>query len=89
VPLQQKIPIALDLNAEMQRAPEGEIPDLSEPFDERGAADDPALAAARDSLRESIEAPLTRAFRSSFVLSGIFALLASAAAIAFRHRRPA
>lgn len=89
LPLQEKIPIALDLNAQMQQAPEGEIPDLAEPFDERGAADDPALAAARDSLRESVEAPLTRAFRSSFVLSGIFALLAAAAAIALRRRRAA
>lgn len=89
LPLQQKIPIALDLNEQMQQAPEGEIPDLAEPFDSRGAADDPALRTARDSLRESIEAALTRAFRSSFVLSVIFALLAGATALAFRQRRPA
>ncbi|HXV58722.1 MAG TPA: MFS transporter [Gaiellaceae bacterium] len=89
LPLQQKVPIALDLNREFQRAPEGEVPDLAGPFDERGADDDEAVRTARDDLRESVEAVLTRAFRSSFVLSAIFALLAAATAVAFHGRRRA
>ena len=44
---------------------------------------------ARDDLLETVQAVLTRAFRSSFVLSAIFALLAGAASVAFVRRAPA
>jgi MFS family permease len=84
--LTTKIPIALDLYREFQRAPEGEIPDLSRPFEERGAGRDADVAAARDSLLESVQAVLTRAFRSSFVLSALFAVLAGIAGFVFARR---
>ena len=86
LPLTTKIPITLDLYREFQRVPEGEIPDLSRPFEENGAAGDPEVAAARDSLLESVQAVLTRAFRSSFVLSALFAVLAGLFGLAFGRR---
>jgi MFS family permease len=89
IPLQTKIPVALDLYGEFQAAPEGEIPDLARPFDEHGAEDDEAVGATRDDLLEEVQAVLTRAFRSSFTLSAVFALLAGASAVAFARRKPA
>jgi MFS family permease len=84
--LTTKIPITLDLYREFQRVPEGEIPDLSRPFEENGAASNEDVAAARDSLLESVQAVLTRAFRSSFVLSALFAVLAGIAGFVFGRR---
>jgi MFS family permease len=89
LPLTTKIPITLDLYREFQRVPEGEIPDLSRPFEESGAADNPDVAAAHDSLLESVQAVLTRAFRSSFLLSALFAVLAGIAGLLFARRAPA
>jgi hypothetical protein len=89
IPLQQKIPIALDLYETFQQTPEGEIPDLAAPFDEQGAGDDEGVREARDSLLETVEAALTRAFRSSFALSALFALLAGVAALGVGTRRTA
>jgi hypothetical protein len=89
LPLTQKIPITLDLYREFQRVPDGEIPDLARPFDENGAADDSDVATARDDLLESVQAVLTRAFRSSFVLSALFAVLAGIAGFAFGRRATA
>jgi MFS family permease len=89
LPLTTKIPITLDLYREFQRVPEGEIPDLSRPFEEHGAADNPDVAAARDSLLESVQEVLTRAFRSSFLLSALFAVLAGFAGLLFARRASA
>ena len=86
IPLTQKVPIALDLYQGFQQAKAGEIPDLDRPFDERGAASDPDVREARDSLREAVEAPLTRAFRPSFFVSALFALLACCTAVFLRGR---
>jgi MFS family permease len=84
--LTTKVPITLDLYREFQRAPQGEIPNLSRPFDENDAEGDPDVAAARDDLLESVQAVLTRAFRSSFVLSALFAVLAGLAGFVFGGR---
>ncbi len=89
LPIQTKIPVALDLYDEFQATPEGEIPDLARPFDEHGADDDEVVREARDTLLDEVQAVLTRAFRSSFALSAVFALLAGAAAVAFARRSPA
>jgi MFS family permease len=86
LPLTTKIPITLDLYREFQKAPEGEIPDLTRPFEENGADEDEDVAAARDSLLGSVQAVLTRAFRSSFVLSALFAVLAGIAGLVFARR---
>jgi MFS family permease len=85
LPLDQKLPIALDLYREFQAAPDGEIPDLTAPFEER--ADEPEVQEVGDSLLETVEAALTRSFRSSFALSALFALLAGVTALAFRRRK--
>ncbi len=89
LPLTTKIPITLDLYREFQKVPEGEIPDLSAPFEENGAASDANVAEVRDSLLESVQAVLTRAFRSSFVLSALFAVLAGIAGVVFGRRATA
>ncbi len=52
------------------------MPDVDAVFEAQGAADKPALAAARDDLVGTIEAILTRAFRSSFLIAAALALLA-------------
>jgi MFS family permease len=89
LPLQQKIPIALDLYDVFQRTPEGEIPDLAAPFEANGAERERGVREARDSLLATVEAALTRGFRSSFALAALFALLACAAAVVLGRRRPA
>ncbi len=89
LPLTEKIPIALDLYREFQRVPEGEVPDLAAPFDKRGALEDADVREVRDSLLDAVQAVLTRAFRSSFLLSALFAVLAAAAAFFSRRRIPA
>jgi predicted MFS family arabinose efflux permease len=76
VPLTQKVPIALDLRGALDQAKQGEVPDLAEPFDKRGAASNEDLRTLRDDLITALESVITRGFRSSFALSALFALLA-------------
>jgi predicted MFS family arabinose efflux permease len=80
--LTDKLPIALDLRGAFDKAKTGEIPDLKEPFDSRGARTDASLAAARDDLVAAIQDTITRAFRSSFLLAAAFA--AAAAVLGWR-----
>ena len=87
LPLRQKIPVAWALRKEIQQTPDGEVPDVDAVFAADGAADNPALASARDGLVGSIQSILTRAFRSSFLIAAALALLASAAP-ARAHARP-
>lgn len=75
LPLSKKIPIALDLRNAFDEAQQGEIPDLSQPFERHGAA---SLRSTRADLLGSIEDALTRSFRSSFALSALLAALALA-----------
>ncbi len=77
-----KVPIALDLRKAFNQAKTGEIPDLKEPFDSRGAKSNPTLAAARDDLVSAIQNTITRAFRSAFFLAAAFA--AAGAVLAWR-----
>jgi hypothetical protein len=77
-----KLPIALDLRSAFSKAKTGEIPNLKQPFDSRGAQTDPTLAAARDDLVSAIQTTITRAFRSSFFLAAAFA--AAGALVAWR-----
>jgi predicted MFS family arabinose efflux permease len=84
--LTTKVPVALDLANEFERARSGEIPDLAKPFDAHGAGSDPKLAATRDTLVGAIEETITRAFRPAFALSAALAALALAVAILFGRR---
>jgi MFS family permease len=72
----KKVPIALGLRDEFDRAQAGEIPDLDKPFDDAGAGDDASVRTARDQLLTAVRAPLTRSFRPGFALAALFAALA-------------
>jgi hypothetical protein len=86
VGLTTKVPVALDLANEFERARAGEIPNLAKPFDDHGAGSDPKLAATRDTLVGAIEETITRAFRPAFALSAALAALALVVALFFRRR---
>jgi hypothetical protein len=75
-PLTKKVPIALDLRAQLASAQKGVVPDLAAPFDRQGAQQDPRLRAMRDSLITTLESALTRGFRNAFALAALLALLA-------------
>lgn len=77
-PIRQKVPIALELRHAVAATAKGQVPDLAEPFDRRGAAADDRLRRTRDSLVVALEDAVTRSFRSSFLLSALLALLALA-----------
>jgi len=85
VGLDKKVPVALDLRDAFARAQAGETPDLAEPFDAHGARHDSALASARDRLLGTIEATITRATRSAFLVCAAFAALALLVAAWFRR----
>jgi hypothetical protein len=94
-PLRQKVPIALDLRTAIQSAPNGVVPDLAEPFDRRGAAQDANLRHLRDDLVGEIRGALTRGFRNAFLLSATFSVAARSPILLARRlvgraaRRPA
>lgn len=84
--LATKVPVAIDLAREFERAQAGKIPDLAKPFNDHGAGDDKNVAEVRDRLVATIEGTITRAFRPAFLLSAAFAALALAAAFVFGRR---
>ena len=84
--LSKKIPVALDLRGAFAQARQGEVPDLSRPFDAHGARHDKQLAATRDSLVSAVENTITRAFRPAFFLSAALSALAALVAFVFRRR---
>jgi predicted MFS family arabinose efflux permease len=86
VGLSTKVPVALELAGEFERAQAGQIPDLAKPFDDHGAGSNPNLAATRDRLVGTIEETITRAFRPAFLLSAALAVLALAVALLARRR---
>ena len=83
----KKVPIALGLRDEFERAQAGEIPDLSKPFEDAGAGDDASVRTARDDLLTAVRAPLTRSFRPGFGLAALFAALAIVPVFLFSRRR--
>ena len=84
--LSTKVPVALDLAGEFERAQAGEVPDLAKPFNDHGAGTDPKVAATRDTLVGIIEETITRGFRPAFLLSAALAALALAVAFLARRR---
>jgi len=81
-----KVPIAVDLRSAFEKAKDGEIPNLAEPFDARGARTDSKLRAARDDLVAAIEESITRAFRPDFFLAAAFGAAAALLAALVRRR---
>jgi hypothetical protein len=61
-------------------APRGRVPDVTKPFDERGAATDANMHATRESVLSDIRDTVTRGFRSSFLIAALFGALAAVAA---------
>ena len=84
IPLTKKVPIALDLRDALEQSPKGEVPDLAEPFDRRGAGSDARLRRLRDSLVVTLEGTITRSFRSSFAVAALFAALAAIVGLRLR-----
>jgi hypothetical protein len=80
------VPIAIDLRGAFDKAKDGEIPDLAEPFDSRGARNDAKLAAARDDLVAAIQESITRAFRPDFFLAAAFGAAAALLTALVRRR---
>jgi MFS family permease len=89
VPLSDKVPVTWDLRSAIEDAPNGQVPDLNQVFDEHGADDDERLAAARDGLMGTITDSITRSFRPAFGVAAAVAALAALPAlfVALRARR--
>lgn len=88
IPATTKIPLALDIRDALERAPEGEMPDLTGPFEEHGADADAAVARVRNDLEATIEQAVTRGFRRSFLFAGLLAALALVPILFIRRRLP-
>ena len=80
VSLRTKVSLALDLRDLVGNTPRGEVPDPSEPFNKRGAADNANLRETRDAVVDAIRDTLTRAFRVSFLIAALFGAAAALAA---------
>jgi len=87
-----KVQIALDVRAQLEETPRGEVPDFDDVFARHGAGDDPEIAALQDDLETTISEVLTRGFRSAFLvaaglaaLSGVVGLVAIRRASGSRH----
>ena len=86
IPATTKVPLAVDIRDELDRAPRGEVPDLDAAFDANGAGEDPAVRAAQEDLLASVTTAITRGFRRSFLVCAALALLALVPVLAWRRR---
>ncbi len=89
IPIRQEVPIVLDLRTALEHTPRGAVPDLAEPFNERGAAHDAVLRETRDSLVGALKDALTRSFRRALGLCALLAALALVPILLARRRAPA
>ncbi len=85
--LREKLPVTWALRTAIDEAPRGQVPDLAAVFDERGADSNPALAAARDGLLDTITDAITRSFRPAFFVAALLAAAAAIPALALSLRR--
>lgn len=81
LPLTDKLPVTWALRTAIEEAPRGQMPDLDDEFDERGAEGDNAMAAARDQLTGTVTDALTRSFRPAFGVAAAIAALAAVPAL--------
>jgi MFS family permease len=86
IPATTKVPLALDIRDELDRAPRGEIPDFAASFEAAGATRDHAVGVVHDDLVAAIERAVTRSFRPSFLFCALLAALALVPVLAFRKR---
>jgi MFS family permease len=69
-----KVSLALALDRTIDETPNGSMPDIDEAFEGR---DGEGIRELRDSLVDTLEATLTRSFRTSFGLAALFAAMAT------------
>src|SRR3990170_4703956 len=86
IPATTKVPLAIDIRDALEQVPEGEIPDLSAPFEEHDAGSDASVAGVRNDLVASIEEAVTRGFRRAFGFCALLAALTLVPVLAFRRR---
>jgi MFS family permease len=86
IPATTKIPLAIDIRDALEAVPEGEVPDLSAPFEAHGASSDAPVRRVRDDMVASIEEAVTRGFRRAFAFCALLAALALVPVLAFRRR---
>jgi predicted MFS family arabinose efflux permease len=86
VPVATKVPVALGVAQEFDRAQTGELPNLARPFNAHGAQSNPALRQARDELVAAVEETITRAFRPAFLFAALLAAAAGILAATFGAR---
>jgi hypothetical protein len=87
VPLSDKVPVVWDLRSAIESTPKGQVPNLAAVFDDHGADDNKALAAARDDLMATITDAITRSFRPAFGVAAALAALAVFPALAVGRRK--
>ena len=84
IPATTKVPLALDIRDELDRAPKGAIPDFAASFAKAGTDD--AVQQVHEDLVETIERAVTRSFRLSFLFCALLAALALVPIVVFRKR---
>jgi MFS family permease len=78
-----KVSLALALDREIDNAPKGSLPDVDAAFEGREGS---GVENLHDELVDTLEATLTRGFRSSFALAALFAVLATVPLLILRRR---
>jgi len=74
--IEDKIAVGQGLEAAIDTAPAGEVPDLRPAIAAGGDPDDPARVALAERLEGLISETITRGFRGAFVLCAVLAALA-------------
>jgi predicted MFS family arabinose efflux permease len=85
VGIADKVSLALALDGTIAETPKGSLPDIDEAFHGREGA---GVERLRARLADTLEATLTRSFRSSFGLAALFAALASVPLALLRRQGP-
>jgi hypothetical protein len=78
-----KVSLALALDREIDNAPKGSLPDVDAAFEGREGS---GVENLHDELVDTLEATLTRGFRSSFALAALFAVLATVPLLILQRR---
>jgi predicted MFS family arabinose efflux permease len=85
IPIETKVPLALDLANTIRRTPDGSLPDFSADFGRRSPSS--GLANLERSLDETVRAVVTRGFRRALFLAALLAAPVCLALLWARSRR--
>lgn len=86
LPLSDKLPVTWALRTAIEEAPRGQVPNLEDEFNDRGAEGDNAMARARDDLMDTVTDAVTRSFRPAFGIAAVLAALSALAGLALVRR---